>query len=154
MFGFGLLITTIALAGNDPANTPPSKEMMKQAEEPIRNCEARYQDLKALGQTLDKISIPSIKDAPNALKAYKNKTLYKKTFDQQFGEFANFTSSKAKIRNAKSIEKLRDEVAAYNSNCVRFADGISKFVEWAKSGGTKNKDFELIFNAWVKEAQK
>ncbi|MCP4922414.1 MAG: hypothetical protein GY915_00075, partial [bacterium] len=77
---------------------------------------------------------------------------HEKAFDLRFKDFAEFTNGKIQIRTEKDKTKLRDEVAAYSSNCARFSAGIVAFAEWAITGKA-SKGYNVIFQDWVKEAK-
>lgn len=77
---------------------------------------------------------------------------YKKAFDIQFTTFTQFINEKIKLRTAKTVNSLRDGVAAYSSNCSRFSSGIAGFVEWATTGQGP-AGFEKIYQEWQDEAR-
>lgn len=141
--------SSISLQASD-AITP---EMRKNAEAAIQSCENTYQNTKQLRSKFDKVKKPGPFSSKKTKDAYKNLTVNKKAFDIQFSEFTRFTNEKINIRTAKSISELRDKVAAYSSNCSRFAAGIAGFVEWATTGEGPT-GYATIYQDWQNDARK
>ncbi|OJX11367.1 MAG: hypothetical protein BGO77_06715 [Caedibacter sp. 37-49] len=133
----------------DSLSTTISPEMRKQSEEAIANCEKVYQHVKEQGKQFDNIKKPSLFSSEKLKKAYQGK----KVFNLRFAEFTKFTNEKIKIRTVRTPSDLRDAVAAYSSNCTRFSDGLTKFVDWVIKGKPIDKISETIFKDWMKEAK-
>jgi hypothetical protein len=151
----GLILGSIVLSYSTLTSAADITPAMKaKAEEAIKSCEKTYLNVKIQGQRFDTMKKPSLVASKTAKEAYKNKELYKQVFNQRFAEFATFTNDKIKVRTAPTVQKLQEEVAAYSSNCSRFAAGLANFVEWAVTGTSKEKGYEVIFKDWVKEANK
>lgn len=126
--------------------------MRKSAENNIKSCEQTYLNVKALKSRLDTMKKPGIFASKAQKNAYANKDLYKKVFDSRFEEFTRFTNDKIKIRTQKDFVKLRDEIAAYTSNCARFSAGLVGFIDWATTGKAA-PGFERIYNNMVDEVK-
>jgi hypothetical protein len=130
-----------------------SPAMKINAEEAIASCEKTYQNVKVQGQRIDNIKKPSLFGSKASKNAYKEKEKYKKVFNLRFAEFTKFSNEKIKIRTAKNPSELRDLVAAYSSNCARFAGGLVEFVEWAVTEKSTDKISETIFKDWMKDVK-
>lgn len=129
-------------------------EMRANAEKAIKSCEESYKNTKDQRIRFNNIKKPSLFSSSKTKKIYKEKDLNLKTFDIQFSDFTRFTNEKIGLRTEKTPSKLRDAVAAYSSNCSRFAAGISNFAEWAVTGTAREKGFEIIYADWRADAQK
>lgn len=143
------LATSISLQANDIV----TQEMKNGTENVIKSCEQSYQNTKALRNKFDEVKKPGPFSSSKTKTAYKNLAINKKAFDIQFAEFTKFTNEKIKLRTAKTVSKLRDDVAAYSSNCSRFSSGIAGFVKWATTGQGP-AGFEKIYQGWQDEAIK
>lgn len=130
-----------------------TQEMKNGVEKVIKSCEQSYLNTKALRNKFDRVKKPGPFSSSRIKTAYKNLTINKKAFDIQFSEFTKFTNEKIKLRTAKTASKLRDDAAAYSSNCSRFSSGIAGFVEWSTTGQGPN-GFEKIYQRWQDEASK
>ena len=127
--------------------------LRKNAEKNIQTCEQSYNNVKVLKGRLDQIKKPGIFASMALKNAYANRVLYKKTFDSRFEQFTTFTNDKIKIRTASDFTKLRDEIAAYTSNCGRFSSGLVGFIDWATTGKAA-AGYERIYQNWVDEVKK
>ena len=146
---FVMLLSSPLLAGAEEI----TKEMRLKAEEVIQNCEKSYQNVKDQKKRFKKIKKPSRSASKQKKAIYKDKALNIKTFEIQFAEFSHFTNEKISIRTAKTPAKLRDQIAAYSSNCARFSAGLSNFVEWAVTGTAEREGYETIYKDWQDDAR-
>ena len=148
----------IALSSQMISAADVTPAMRARAEKAIQSCEKSYQDTKNQRDRLNNVKKPNIFASKKMKMDYENLLnrlpLNLKTFDINFSEFTKFTNEKIGIRTAKTVEKLQEAIAAYSSNCTRFSSGLSKFVEWARTGEGKAGGYESIFRDWQKDAEK
>lgn len=134
------------------ASAPIPPEMKVNAEKAIQSCEQTYQNVVKQGARFDSVKKPTLLSSTKTKEAYKNLEVNKAAYNLRMAEFTQFTNDKIKIRTAKSLNDLRDQVAAYSSNCARFASGLAGFVEWAVTGQGP-AGFEGIYKDWQNEAR-
>jgi len=139
-------VTVPALA----STAPPTAEMRATAEKSIKTCEQIYANVKNLSSRFDQVKKPSMIAPEKQKNAYYNLAITRKVFEIRLAEFSTFTNDKIKIRNAPTVRKLQEEIAAYSSNCTRFAAGLERFVEWATTGN----GYEVSFQDWVNEVRR
>ncbi len=149
-------------AQSTDANTSPNDAAKAAVENTIKDCEAKYAAVKTLGEKLDvkvikkpgMLSLPKAKKEYEAkMKDYEDKVVLKKAFDKNFSEFTKFTNEKIGVRTAKTTQKMIEKNNEYSSNCSRFAEGLTGFVNWALTGKAA-KGFDIIYKDWVAEAKK
>jgi len=150
-----LLASTVLFLNQSTAImcSPVTPEMRSNAEKAIQTCEQTYKNTQQLKARFDKVKKPTIFSSKKAKMIYQNLPLNKKTFEMQMAEFSNFTNEKIKIRGETTVEKLRDSVIAYSSNCARFATGLAGFVEWATTGKGP-EGFDRTYQWWQDETRK
>lgn len=130
-----------------------TSDMKANAEKAIKSCEQSYQNTKKLRNKFDDVKKPGLLSSQKKEVAYKNLEANRKAFDLQFSDFTRFTNEKINIRTAKALSDLRDKVAAYSSNCSRFASGLAGFVEWATTGEASSAGFAKLYKGWQNEAR-
>lgn len=179
-FGIALSVMVGQVYSAD-AMAAPTPEAKAAVEKTIKVCEAKYMQVKALGAKLNivkpdlnKLGIkkPGMLSLPKAKREYEAKVrevmgayeakaqemiLLKKAFDLNFNEFTQFTNEKIRIRSAKTVRAMSEANNEYSSNCTRFAEGLTGFVDWALTGkgqaGKRGQDI-AIYKYWVEDAKK
>lgn len=130
---------------------PP--EMKADLESAIQTCEKQYEDVKNLKDRIDEVQKPNAQ-ASNAEKdRYKNLDQYKRYFEGQFGQFAEFTNTKLTLREIEDPKELPAAQAEYVQNCRQFSESITGFVEWATKGKAP-AGMDVIYKEKIEAFQK
>lgn len=146
-----IFLSGLFFLNNTFANTEV-ETLRRNSEKNIQSCEQSYRNTQALKNRLTQMKKPGILASKFTKNAYANRDLYIKVFDSRFEQFRTFTNDKIKIRTASEFSKLQEEVAAYTSNCARFAAGLVGFIDWATTGKAP-AGYERIYQNWVDEVK-
>lgn len=144
-------LSAFFLFNNAFANTEV-EILRKNAEKNIQSCEQSYRNTEALKSRLTQMKKPSIFASKFLKEAYANRDLYIKVFNSRFEQFTTFTNDKVKIRTGTEYSKLQEEIAAYTSNCARFAAGLVGFVDWATTGKAA-EGYARVYQNFVDEVK-
>jgi hypothetical protein len=143
---FGVIGTIFQPASAVSNAPPPAKiitvkpaesitpEMKANLEAAIQTCEKQTADSKKLIDRFDEVNKPSPQASSAEKDRYKNLDLYKRFFESQFGEFAEFANDKFTLRGITEAKKLLDSQAEFTRKCQEYSEFLKGFVDWAIVG--------------------